>query len=218
MSNAEIVFLIYNDRRTKVPVENSKSNDGQKSVAFEGSNNRLVGMHWFKIPLLLPYKSGVDKDLVSTSRIQANNIGEKRNIPDDPEVEQQKKDFFKKPRLNKSDNTTKELSEDESEVSCNLTNFSTNNTKRKKCALIIDDAKIIRKVFVRALTGMGFAVKQAENGLKGMLEMKSVMFDVVFCDFLMPLLDGLDCVQQYRDWEKANRPWFKQVRTVVKDE
>jgi len=46
--------------------------------------------------------------------------------------------------------------------------------------------------------------------LKGLLEMKTVMFDVVFCDFLMPLLDGLDCVQQYRDWEKSNRPFFKQ--------
>jgi CheY-like chemotaxis protein len=87
-------------------------------------------------------------------------------------------------------------------------------SKRKKCALIIDDTKIIRKVFVRALTGMGFAVKQAENGLKGLLEMKTVMFDVVFCDFLMPLLDGLDCVQQYREWEKDNRPCFKQVRNI----
>jgi len=36
------------------------------------------------------------------------------------------------------------------------------------------------------------------------------LFDVVLCDFLMPVMDGLDCVQQYREWEQNHRPYFKQ--------
>ncbi len=166
---------------------------------------------------LRQYKSGSDKDLESTST-QAHKAKQKRDEPDDLEIQQRKNDFFKKPRLNKSDNTTQDLSEDESDLLCKNTNLSAHIMKRKKCALIIDDSKIIREVFVRALTAMGFTVKQAETGMKGMLQMKTIMFDVVFCDFLMPLLGGLDCVQQYREWEKTNRPWFKQVRTIVKYE
>merc|ERR1712176_1438290 len=40
--------------------------------------------------------------------------------------------------------------------------------------------------------------------------MKGSMYDIVICDFLMPAMDGLDCIQQYRDWENAHRPWMKQ--------
>lgn len=83
--------------------------------------------------------------------------------------------------------------------------------KRKKCALVIDDSKVIRKVLYRALTNMGFEVKLAENGLQGLNEMKNTIFDIVLCDFLMPIMDGMDCVKQYREWEKSNRKWFDQV-------
>jgi len=62
--------------------------------------------------------------------------------------------------------------------------------RRKKCALIIEDSKVIRKVLHRALTNFGFEVKQAENGMQGLEEMKSNVFDVVLCDFLMPVMDG----------------------------
>merc|ERR1712238_553828 len=32
----------------------------------------------------------------------------------------------------------------------------------------------------------------------------------VLCDFLMPVMDGVDCVQQYRQFEVSHRPWFDQ--------
>ena len=83
--------------------------------------------------------------------------------------------------------------------------------KRAKCALVIDDSKTIRKVIERALKNFGFYVVQAENGLQGLEEMKTTVFDIVLCDFLMPIMDGMDCVQQYRQWEKGNRAWFEQV-------
>eukprot|EP00551_Chaetoceros_affinis_P011307 CAMPEP_0203676774 /NCGR_PEP_ID=MMETSP0090-20130426/25726_1 /ASSEMBLY_ACC=CAM_ASM_001088 /TAXON_ID=426623 /ORGANISM="Chaetoceros affinis, Strain CCMP159" /LENGTH=867 /DNA_ID=CAMNT_0050543433 /DNA_START=12 /DNA_END=2615 /DNA_ORIENTATION=+ len=201
----------YQARKSNISPVPSENGNGDKSVSLQG---RMI---WFKIPLVLPYKPEPESEekLESTTLLDKSkngkNIssGEKRSNPDPPDIEQSKREFFKKPRLNRTERRGKDVSEDESESSLPPLKFN-GTGQRKKCALIIDDAKIIRKVFVRALTGMGFAVKQAENGLKGLLEMKTVMFDVVFCDFLMPLLDGLDCVQQYRDWEKSNRPFFKQ--------
>ena len=87
--------------------------------------------------------------------------------------------------------------------------------KRSKCALVIDDSKTIRKVIDRALKNFGFDVVLAENGLQGLEEMKTTVFDIVLCDFLMPIMDGMDCVQQYRQWESSHRAWFKQVRIVL---
>ena len=85
--------------------------------------------------------------------------------------------------------------------------------RRKKYALIIDDSKTIRKVLERALSNFGFEVKLAENGMQGLEKMKSTVFDIVLCDFLMPIMDGMDCVKQYREWESSHRAWFQQVST-----
>ena len=82
---------------------------------------------------------------------------------------------------------------------------------RKREALIIDDSVTIRKSIDRALKNLGFEVSQAENGMIGLQCLKSKCYDLVFCDFLMPIMDGLDCVNQFRTWEKNHRPDFKQV-------
>jgi len=82
-------------------------------------------------------------------------------------------------------------------------------SKRTKRILVIDDSLTIRKAIDRAFTRLGFEVSQAENGMKGLKEMKLSLYDLVLCDFLMPVMDGLDCVKQYREWERKNRSWFK---------
>jgi CheY-like chemotaxis protein len=69
---------------------------------------------------------------------------------------------------------------------------------------------VIRKSLTRALTKLGFDVRASINGLDGLKELKSDVFDVVLCDFLMPVMDGLDCVKQFRDWEAIHRPWIRQ--------
>uniref|UniRef100_A0A7S2Y7S2 Response regulatory domain-containing protein n=1 Tax=Entomoneis paludosa TaxID=265537 RepID=A0A7S2Y7S2_9STRA len=83
------------------------------------------------------------------------------------------------------------------------------NQKRKRRALIIEDTLIVRKTLVRALERMGMSVTQAVNGSEGLDRMKAKLFDFVLCDFLMPVMDGIDCVRQYRDWEMKNRPDIK---------
>ena len=81
---------------------------------------------------------------------------------------------------------------------------------RKRRALIIEDSVVIRKVIANALAKIGIETEIAVNGMEGLHQLQSSHYEVVLCDFLMPVMDGLDCVQQYRDWEKENRPFFHQ--------
>ena len=83
-------------------------------------------------------------------------------------------------------------------------------TTRKSRALIIEDSLVVRKSVARALERMGMTVAQAVNGAEGLERLKAKMYDFVLCDFLMPVMDGIDCVRQYREWEKQNRPHFSQ--------
>jgi len=82
--------------------------------------------------------------------------------------------------------------------------------KRVKRALVIEDSMVVRKGLARALGKLGYQVMQAVNGLEGLEAMKATMFDLVLCDFLMPVMDGLDCVKQYRAWETENRLFHRQ--------
>lgn len=82
--------------------------------------------------------------------------------------------------------------------------------QRKRKALVIEDSMVVRKSLHRVLTKLGFEAVQAVDGMEGLKELQNALFDLVLCDFLMPVMDGLDCVQQYRKWEKKHRPFFRQ--------
>jgi len=84
------------------------------------------------------------------------------------------------------------------------------DAERKKRALVIEDSVVVRKTLARALQKLGYEVSQAVDGMEGLRELKKTVFDLSLCDFLMPNMDGLDCVQQYRKWEEENRPSFRQ--------
>ncbi|KAL3920555.1 MAG: hypothetical protein SGILL_003202, partial [Bacillariaceae sp.] len=81
---------------------------------------------------------------------------------------------------------------------------------RQKCALLIDDSLVTRRNMSRALEKLGFEVVEAVNGLEALKALQANLYDLVLCDFLMPVMDGTDCVQQYRQFEVASRPWFDQ--------
>lgn len=84
------------------------------------------------------------------------------------------------------------------------------SAQRKKKALVIEDSVVVRKTLARALQKLGYEVSQAVDGMEGLKELKKCVHDMTLCDFLMPNMDGLDCVQQYRKWEEENRPSFRQ--------
>ena len=105
--------------------------------------------------------------------------------------------------------------DDNSDISC--VNFSDDGKTlvfeaqpRRRRALIIEDSIVIRKVIANALSKIGFETVTAVNGMEGLQMLQSSLYDVVLCDFLMPVMDGLDCVHQYREWEKTHRQWLRQ--------
>ena len=80
----------------------------------------------------------------------------------------------------------------------------------KKTALVIDDSAVVRKIVARALISMSYEVTQANDGMDGLKAMQSSKYDIVLCDFLMPVMDGLDCIREYRRWESKHRPGYRQ--------
>jgi CheY-like chemotaxis protein len=86
----------------------------------------------------------------------------------------------------------------------------TSGTTKAKRALVIDDSLVVRKVIATALSRLGFDVHQAVDGMEGLRKLQAMRFDLVLCDFLMPVMDGLDCVREYREWEQKHRPHYRQ--------
>ncbi|GMH53039.1 hypothetical protein TrST_g11044 [Triparma strigata] len=84
-------------------------------------------------------------------------------------------------------------------------------TKRKLSALIIDDSLTVRKPLARAIKNKNFDVETATNGLEGLERMKKNCYDLVLCDFLMPIMDGIECVKNIRTWENDHRAGFRQL-------
>jgi len=75
---------------------------------------------------------------------------------------------------------------------------------------VIEDSVVVRKSLSRVLVKLGFEVTEVTNGMDGLKELKESLFNLVLCDFLMPIMDGLDCIQQFRQWESANRHHIRQ--------
>lgn len=82
--------------------------------------------------------------------------------------------------------------------------------ERKWRALLIEDSEVVRKIMTRTLTRLGFEVVLAANGMEGLKLLHAKLYDIVLCDYLMPVMDGIECVKQYRQFEVAHRPWFDQ--------
>jgi CheY-like chemotaxis protein/signal transduction histidine kinase len=83
--------------------------------------------------------------------------------------------------------------------------------RRVRRALVVDDSIVVRKSLAMALKKVGYEVSQAENGLEGLQKLTESTYDIVLCDFLMPVMDGFDCVKQFRLWEAGHRPTFRQL-------
>jgi CheY-like chemotaxis protein len=83
--------------------------------------------------------------------------------------------------------------------------------QRRRRWLIIDDSTDVRRSLALSLNGLGYEAIQARNGMEGLKEMQQSLFDGVFCDFAMPVMEGTECVSQFREWETVNRPWDRQL-------
>jgi two-component system chemotaxis response regulator CheY len=64
--------------------------------------------------------------------------------------------------------------------------------------LIVDDAEFLRLRISKMLTGEGYVVFEAENGLKAIQAFQTNKPDLVLMDVTMPEMDGLTALKQIR--------------------
>jgi len=66
-------------------------------------------------------------------------------------------------------------------------------------AITVDDSKTIRSIIKRTLTGLGFEVEEAEDGLQALERIKhSWPIDLAVVDWNMPNMNGLELVRALR--------------------
>jgi two-component system, chemotaxis family, chemotaxis protein CheY len=67
--------------------------------------------------------------------------------------------------------------------------------------LIVDDAEFLRVRITKMLSGEGFEVFEAENGLKAVANYKEIRPDLVLMDVTMPEMDGLSALKEIRSYD-----------------
>lgn len=69
--------------------------------------------------------------------------------------------------------------------------------------LIVDDAEFLRVRITKMLSGDGFQVFEAENGLKAVATYKEIHPDLVLMDVTMPEMDGLTALKEIRKFDPS---------------
>ena len=69
--------------------------------------------------------------------------------------------------------------------------------------LVVDDEPDIRNVLRILLNAHGYAVDEAENGMRAVQMAHSVEYDLIIMDIMMPELSGTDACAQIRKRSKA---------------
>ena len=75
----------------------------------------------------------------------------------------------------------------------------------KQC-LVVDDSRVIRTVARRILEGMEFAVAEAEDGMAALRACHEHMPDLIFLDWNLPSMKGVDFVKSVRGQQDGGRP------------
>ena len=66
--------------------------------------------------------------------------------------------------------------------------------------LVIDDERSIRNSMKDILQYEGYEVVLAENGMEGLVSVKSEKPDIVFCDIKMPKMEGIEVLERIKEF------------------
>ena len=75
----------------------------------------------------------------------------------------------------------------------------------KQC-LVVDDSRVIRTVARRILEGLSYSVDEAEDGMAGLRACREKMPDLIFLDWNLPSMKGLDFIKSVRGQQGGGRP------------
>jgi two-component system chemotaxis response regulator CheY len=75
----------------------------------------------------------------------------------------------------------------------------------KQC-LVVDDSRVIRTVARRILESLHYAVEEAEDGMGALRAVREKMPDLIFFDWNLPSMKGVDFVKSVRGQQDGGRP------------
>jgi len=83
-------------------------------------------------------------------------------------------------------------------------------TKRGKKVLVAEDDSFLVKAYETSLSGAGFSVEIAHDGIEAIKSLKKDLPDIVLLDLVMPRMDGFDVLE-----EMQKKPEWKKIPIVV---
>jgi CheY-like chemotaxis protein len=114
--------------------------------------------------------------------------------------------------LNSSVNAVKDISKvggcasttSQVPVLTNESAYNDNNHASTSRILIVDDSAVIRKSMRQLLENMGYEIHTADDGKAALALMQEHMYEIVFMDFEMPVMGGIESTQRIREWESGS--------------
>lgn len=75
-----------------------------------------------------------------------------------------------------------------------------------KTCLIVDDSRVVRTVARRILEGLDYSVQEAEDSVAGLQACREKMPDLIFLDWNLPQMTGVEFVKSVRGQEQGGHP------------
>ena len=75
-----------------------------------------------------------------------------------------------------------------------------------KTCLIVDDSRVVRTVARRILEDLDYAVQEAEDSVAGLQACRENMPDLIFLDWNLPQMKGVDFVKSVRGQDQGAHP------------
>jgi two-component system chemotaxis response regulator CheY len=75
-----------------------------------------------------------------------------------------------------------------------------------KHCLVVDDSRVIRTVARKIMEELYYSVEEAEDGMAALRALREKMPDLIFLDWNLPTMKGLDFVKSVRGQQDGGHP------------
>lgn len=75
-----------------------------------------------------------------------------------------------------------------------------------KHCLVVDDSRVIRTVARRIMEDLNYSVAEAEDGMTALRAVREKMPDLIFLDWNLPTMKGVEFIKSVRGQQDGGRP------------